>query len=106
MNQKIRLDQYLTDEGLFPSREKAKAAVMAGLVYVNGQKASKAGDIVRPGDKVEARSTEEFVSRGGHKLKKAGIAYWVTFLNGVAGREHSRDHAINSAAGREETESR
>ena len=41
-----------------------------------------------------------------HKLEKAGIAYWVTFLNGVAGREHSRDHAINSAAGREETESR
>ena len=41
-----------------------------------------------------------------HKLKKAGIAYWVTFLNGVAGREHSRDHAINSAAGREEAESR
>ena len=71
MNEKIRLDQYLTDEGLFPSREKAKAAVMAGLVYVNGQKASKAGDVVRPGDKVEARSTEEFVSRGGHKLKKA-----------------------------------
>jgi len=32
-----------------------------------------------------------------HKLEEAGIAYWVTFLNGVAGREHSRDHAINSA---------
>ena len=41
-----------------------------------------------------------------HKLEEAGIAYWVTFLNGVAGREHSRDHAINSAAGREETELR
>ena len=34
------------------------------------------------------------------------LEHWVTFLNGVAGREHSRDHAINSAAGREETESR
>ncbi len=32
-----------------------------------------------------------------HKLEEAGIAYWVTFLNGVAGREHSRDHAINTA---------
>ncbi|MCR5013853.1 MAG: radical SAM protein [Bacteroidales bacterium] len=32
-----------------------------------------------------------------HKLEEAGIDYWVTFLNGVAGREHSRDHAINSA---------
>ncbi len=32
-----------------------------------------------------------------HKLEEAGIDYWMTFLNGVAGREHSRDHAINSA---------
>lgn len=32
-----------------------------------------------------------------HKLEEAGIAYWVTFLNGVVGREHSRDHAINTA---------
>jgi len=32
-----------------------------------------------------------------HKLEEAGIAYWVTFLNGVAGREHSLDHAVHSA---------
>ncbi|MDO5296980.1 MAG: radical SAM protein [bacterium] len=32
-----------------------------------------------------------------HKLEEAGIEYWMTFLNGVAGRAHSRDHAINSA---------
>ncbi len=32
-----------------------------------------------------------------HKLEEAGIRYWMTFLNGVAGREHSRDHAVNSA---------
>ncbi len=32
-----------------------------------------------------------------HKLEEAGIAYWMTFLNGVAGREHSREHAVNSA---------
>ena len=32
-----------------------------------------------------------------HKLEEAGIQYWVTFLNGVAGREHSHDHAVNSA---------
>jgi hypothetical protein len=30
-------------------------------------------------------------------LEEAGIRYWMTFLNGVAGREHSRDHAVNSA---------
>ena len=32
-----------------------------------------------------------------HKLEDAGIYYWMTFLNGVAGREHSHDHAVNSA---------
>ena len=32
-----------------------------------------------------------------HKLEDAGIRYWMTFLNGVAGREHSHDHAVNSA---------
>ena len=32
-----------------------------------------------------------------HKLEEAGIDYWMTFLNGVAGRSHSRDHAIHSA---------
>lgn len=32
-----------------------------------------------------------------HKLDEAGIAYWMTFLNGVAGKEHSHDHAVNSA---------
>lgn len=32
-----------------------------------------------------------------HKLETAGIDYWMTFLNGVAGKEHSIDHAVNSA---------
>jgi radical SAM superfamily enzyme YgiQ (UPF0313 family) len=32
-----------------------------------------------------------------HKLEEAGIQYWMTFLNGVAGREHSHEHAVNSA---------
>ena len=32
-----------------------------------------------------------------HKLEKAGIQYWMTFLNGIAGREHSHEHAVNSA---------
>ena len=32
-----------------------------------------------------------------HKLEEAGIDYWMTFLNGVAGKEHSHDHAVNSA---------
>ena len=71
MTDKKRLDVYLTEESYFESREKARAAVMAGQVYVNGQKALKPGDTVRPADSVEVRSGAEFVSRGGHKLKKA-----------------------------------
>ena len=71
MTEKKRLDQYLFDNSFFESREKAKAAVMAGLVYVNGMKASKPGDTVKPDASVEVRGGMEFVSRGGYKLKKA-----------------------------------
>ena len=41
--------------------------------------------------------TSEDILEQCHKLEEAGIAYWVTFLNGVAGREHSHEHAVNSA---------
>lgn len=41
--------------------------------------------------------TSEDILEQCHKLEEAGIAYWVTFLNGVAGREHSQEHAVNSA---------
>ena len=75
MSEKIRLDQYITDLGLAGSREKAKAAIMAGLVYVNGQKATKAGETVRDTDQIEVRGGSEFVSRGGYKLKKAVGAF-------------------------------
>ena len=40
---KKRLDVLLVERGLFPSREKAKAVIMAGQVYVNNQKADKPG---------------------------------------------------------------
>ena len=71
MAEKLRLDSFLTSEGYFESREKAKAAIMAGIVYINGQKALKAGDTVKATDSVEVRGGMEFVSRGGYKLKKA-----------------------------------
>ena len=41
--------------------------------------------------------TSEDILEQCHKLEEAGIQYWVTFLNGVAGREHSQEHAVNSA---------
>jgi 23S rRNA (cytidine1920-2'-O)/16S rRNA (cytidine1409-2'-O)-methyltransferase len=71
LNDKIRLDVKLFSDGLTESREKAKAFIMAGQVYVNGEKAKKAGDLVNPEDKIELRGINEFVSRGGYKLKKA-----------------------------------
>ncbi len=66
-----RLDQALVARGLCESREKAKRAVMAGLVRVNGQVARKASDTVREADALTLDATEKFVSRGGHKLEHA-----------------------------------
>ena len=69
---KIRLDQYLVQHGLIQSRERAKAMIMAGVVYVNGQKADKAGDMVKQDAVVEVRGHDiGYVSRGGLKLEKA-----------------------------------
>lgn len=72
MKQRVRLDQYLADQGLCDSRSKAQAAIMAGLVYVAGQKAEKPGMNVGEGVSVEVRGKPHpFVSRGGVKLEKA-----------------------------------
>lgn len=69
---KIRLDQLVFDLGLAESRERAKTTVMAGLVYVNGQKADKPGTQVSPDAKIEVRGDAlPYVSRGGFKLEKA-----------------------------------
>ena len=69
---KLRLDQYLCQNGLVQSRERAKAMIMAGVVYVNGQKADKAGDMVKEDAVVEVRGHDiGYVSRGGLKLEKA-----------------------------------
>lgn len=69
---KKRLDVLLFERGLVPSRERAKTSIMAGLVYVNGQKADKAGETVPEDARLEVRGTgKEFASRGGHKIEKA-----------------------------------
>ena len=66
-----RIDLALVDRGLCISREKAKRAVMAGQVLINGQKALKASDTVNPKDILKLVASEKFVSRGGHKLDHA-----------------------------------
>ena len=69
---KIRLDQLVFDKGLADSRERAKAYIMAGSVYVNGQKETKPGTSVAEDAAVEMRGeTLPYVSRGGWKLEKA-----------------------------------
>ena len=83
MAEKKRLDARIVELGLCESREKAKAAIMAGDVYVNGQKALKAGDTVRDEDQIELRGGMEFVSRGGYKLKKAMAVFPITLTDKI-----------------------
>ena len=69
---KERLDVLLVNRGLADSREKAKAIIMSGSVYVDGQKEDKAGQTFPEEANIEVRgSTLKYVSRGGLKLEKA-----------------------------------
>ena len=72
MGEKARLDTGIFKRGMAESREKAKALIMAGLVYVNGQKELKGGTSIKEDDVIEVRGNNNpFVSRGGLKLQKA-----------------------------------
>lgn len=66
-----RLDIALVERGFCESREKAKRAIMAGDVLVNGQRARKPSDTVQPQDELNLVARERFVSRGGLKLEHA-----------------------------------
>ncbi len=69
---KTRLDIILVERGLIESREKAKAVIMSGQVYVNGQKADKPGQAYIDDCDIQIRgNTLKYVSRGGLKLEKA-----------------------------------
>lgn len=70
--EKERLDVLLVQQGLANSRELAKAYIMAGNVYVDGQKEDKAGTKVAVTAKLEVKGNQmKYVSRGGYKLEKA-----------------------------------
>ena len=82
LSEKKRLDAAVFDLGLAPSREKAKAFIMAGVVYVNNQKADKAGMTVTDDMNIEVRdNTLKYVSRGGLKLEKAMAVYGLSLDN-------------------------
>lgn len=81
---KTRLDLAVFERGHTESREKAKALIMAGAVYVNGQKQLKAGTTVTEEDVIEVRGEKmPYVSRGGFKLEKAMSEFGLTLTGKV-----------------------
>lgn len=80
---KERLDVLLVNKGFFESRERAKASIMAGIVYVNGQKSDKAGNMVDTEAEILVKENIcPYVSRGGLKLEKS-LGIWPIDLNGA-----------------------
>lgn len=81
---KERLDVLLVNGGFAPSREKAKAVIMSGNVYVNGQKEDKAGTAFDEKAQIEVRgAVSKYVSRGGQKLEKAMEAFDISLAGKV-----------------------
>lgn len=81
---KIRLDVYLTENGLAPSRSAAQAMIMAGDIYIDNQKAMKAGELVNGSESIEVRGKgSKYVSRGGLKLEKAMQVFPVVLTDSV-----------------------
>jgi len=68
---KTRLDALLVERELIDSRERAKAVIMSGNVFVDGNRADKPGALIKNEAGIEVRSLPEYVSRGGLKLEKA-----------------------------------
>ena len=80
----VRLDRYLFEQGLAPSGQQARALIMAGAVFVDNQKADKAGMPVKDGQRVEVRGSGlPYVSRGGLKLEKAMQSFDITLQESV-----------------------
>lgn len=84
MAEKKRLDTAVFELGFADSRSKASALIMAGQIYVNGQKETKAGYTVKEKDLIEFKGKQmPFVSRGGYKLEKAVKSFDLSLLNSV-----------------------
>ncbi len=79
---KERLDKLLVAQGHFDSRERAKKAIMAGLILVNDHIKDKAGDLVDPESTIIIKGNNmPYVSRGGLKLEK-GLAVFEMDVTG------------------------
>ena len=85
MKNNKRLDIYLVENNYSETREKAKALIMSGIVYVDGQKCDKSGTFVSEESKVEVRGNDmPYVSRGGLKLEKALIEFNIDLEDKIA----------------------
>ncbi len=81
---KKRLDILLVEKGFAPSREKAKALIMSGIVFVDNDKCDKAGQEIKEDALIEVRGSGlKYVSRGGLKLEKAIDKYALSLDNKV-----------------------
>lgn len=81
-NKKERLDVLLVKRGLSPSREKAKAVIMAGEVFVDNQREDKAGQTFPESVQIEVRGKKmKYVSRGGYKLERAMETFPIQLQN-------------------------
>lgn len=77
-----RLDVLLVEKNMFDSREKARASIMAGQIFVDGQRIDKCGDKVKETSNIEFKGqTMPYVSRGGYKLEKSIKSFNIS-LNG------------------------
>lgn len=81
---KERLDVLLVDKGFFQSRERAKASIMAGDIFVDGIRVDKAGERVKVISNIEVKGVElPYVSRGGLKLEKAMAEFHIDLKDKV-----------------------
>ncbi len=79
--EKKRLDILLTERGFYPSRSAARAAVMAGMVVVDGSRMDKPGTLVAGEVEISVCESPRYVSRGGQKLEK-GLAFFGVNVTG------------------------
>jgi len=81
---KKRLDVILVEKGVFKSRTRAQAEIMAGRVFVNGEKKTKAGERLREGElDIKVVEPFQYVSRGALKLKKAKETFGLDFRDRI-----------------------
>ena len=84
MSKRLRLDLALVERGLFPSRQQAQVAIMAGEVQIGGRTAAKASDLIQESDQLSVATRDRYVGRGGLKLEGALAHFQIDARDKVA----------------------